>query len=318
MRWFDRKLALLLGRYFGLTAALRIRDAALPLVAMVLLLQVVTTALDAGTDLLKMVLKDAWLVVAPLALLALIGLIAWRVPKASQQLAPRVEREEKPRPVACLVLLLSPLGNPASPDPKRRATFEEAAAQADSFRGDIADPKLLDNETIDRHVWAMAIAAMRPHLARLRRVVVVCSADAEGQRGTIHDYERFQAMLARIWPAAQQQGAVVAAHRVPGLRLPATLPGPDGQPRGFDPRGGVDAEDMHELVALLHALLERLRDEFGGDEEVLVDVTGQRKVATAAAVALAVLVPGRRFQYVNERKHAFVYDVTVDLAQLRG
>jgi len=305
MRWFDRRLALLLSRQFGLSGAVRMRQAALVLFCGLALLQLTTTAMDAVTELAKEWLGDAWLA-SPLLLIGLFGLLAWRVPKASARLAPRVETETSPTPVRCLVLLLSPLGNPE--DQKRRAAFLEAAELADNVVGELDSPAV--RAAMDRHVWAMPLAGLRPHLPRIERLVVVCSADAPGGRGSIQDYPRFREMLARLWPAGV--GRVQAAHEVPGLNLLATLPGG----RRLAVASGVDPEDLQAQVTLLHALLERLRDLHGGEEEVLVDVTGQRKLATAAAVAVAVLVRRRRFQYVNEAKQARVFDITVDLSDL--
>jgi hypothetical protein len=76
-------------------------------------------------------------------------------------------------------------------------------------------------------------------------------------------------------------------------------------------------ENLQQFPAVLALLLRRLAHEHGGEAEVMVDITGQGKTSTAA-VALAVLVPRRRFQYVTQDRRVIAYDVTVDVPETQA
>lgn len=286
------------------------------LLAVVLVVQLATTFFDAVTSLVQSAAAAfgiAWEWSALLFPIVLLLLWTW-ARRVAGRVAPVVRVEEPPDPVRCLVLLVSPL-RPADLDTARRAGGAIA---------DVASRPAADHGLAPMIPWGQGIAAIAHHLGaravpagaparpgRLERVVLIGSA---GERGSATQLAELEALIGRLEDAA--------GHRLddparPGgaLRVETLDQALAEAAAGFE--CGLDPERVDRFVAAFEALYPRLADAHGGEREVLLDVTGQTKTATAAAVAWAVLRPGRRFQYVTtEDRRVIAYDVTMDVSDL--
>ena len=316
MRWWD---AWCRGVYVGLGKLYPSpgnRASLMALLLIVLLLQAATTTFDAITSLLQLSAEKLgvaweWAALGFPGILLLLWAMARR---GARELAPVVDMEASPRPVRCLILLLSVL----------RGGVPEMVR---SFAGPL-DSACAD-EAVASTTWGPPLVAIRHHLRptrpgaapRLERVVVL---GTDGANGSEVQLGGFRALLAKLTdplgrPLTDAAGTgalrVQSAAEALGEAAPRAARTLDNAPCPFDLKRGVEMENLHQLVAVLDALHRLLEAEYGATE-VIVDITGQGKPATAAAVAVAVLRPRRRFQYVTQdRARVLAYDVTLALPE---
>lgn len=326
LRRLRRAVFLGLGKLYPLPGEASPLPSLVALVLILLLLQTASTAFDAVTDLIQS--GAAWVGVpwqwSALAFPLLFAILWALARRGAAELAPRVEAEISPRPVRCLVLLLS-----LCAEGQRGVLATARGALADA-----ADRPPPDG--LAGHGWGAPVAAVAHHLGaggrpgRLERVVVIGTgptrrADGSEAPGSAAQIPAFRDLLHRLADAdghrlgdpARPGGAlrVETAAEALGAEAPRRCRDLDGREVPFDAAGGIGMENLEELATLLEALYRRLAREHGGEAEVLVDITGQGKTSAAAAVALAVLVPRRRFQYVTHDRRIIAYDVTVDLPE---
>lgn len=316
-----RAIYLGLGKLYPLPGDAPLGPALLGLGLIVLLVQTATTAFDAVTDLVQ---KGAGLIGLPWHLAGLafpiLLLALWLLARrGAAELVPRVEAEQSPRPARCLVLLLTAIR------PEQRAALADCrGAIADAAeRAPLAGPPAVS--------WGKDIAATAHHLGdgaragRLERVVAIGTAGPNGSEAQVAAFRALVLGLEdragwRLGDPARPGGALRVESLAEALGTAAPTRGHDldGRAIAFDAKAGLEMENLQQFAAVLDLLLRRLAHEHGGEAEVMVDITGQGKTSTAAAVALAVLVPRRRFQYVTQDRRVIAYDVTVDLPETQA
>ncbi|MEM9553814.1 MAG: hypothetical protein AAGC60_06125 [Acidobacteriota bacterium] len=215
-----------------------------------------------------------WLT-APLVVLLTLGLIVAR--RAVRRLVFRVRSSREPRGVRALILFLSvPRGLDA--DAAVTGSIHDPAVRAR-----LAGP------------WRMLLEALVFHdERRLEHAIVIESRAAGSKPGSRESRDEFFALLDRLWPE----------------RSVLVRPASDLVPELDD---GVDFFDLGALVQATDEVLRRLVGETGlRREQVVIDVTGGTKIATAAGAAVA-LAEGRRFQYVATHDYGVtVYDPTYE------
>ena len=241
--------------------------------------------------LLKSLLGAYDWVIYPVGIMAsiLAFLIAQRISRKKMHHV--VDAKDAPA-VECLVLFLSkPNGVPAA-----RPEGQDITNPA--FRASLGN-------------WRMPAEAIAHHLGRLRLVVVIPSVATAG------DVAQFRELMAV--KATPQRPA-------PAVRSCAEVLGE------ADLASGLDYDDLEKIMKTLDDLYRALgdRDKLtqagllakGGqpgilrgrlrESEILLDITSGFRLVAAGAVAHAVLVPERRFQYVHTERqyHVGSYDIT--------
>lgn len=84
--------------------------------------------------------------------------------------------------------------------------------------------------------------------------------------------------------------------------------------KGYCAEQGVFFEDLDTIMRLLFRLYGKLKKDGYAEEDILVDITGGKALSSIAGAAFAVLVRGRRFQYIDTNTYAVKsYDVHHDL-----
>src|SRR5579872_5771436 len=121
-----------------------------------------------------------WVFVPVLVLVAVLASFRGIARKASRELKPRAEIEEKPHPVKALILFLS-----ATPD---RSAYERITSRLDNKELGVQLGKL---------AWRMPIAAIAHHAARLERVIALVSP---GENGSSKDFASFKELITRLLP----------------------------------------------------------------------------------------------------------------------
>ncbi|MCG5531165.1 hypothetical protein LRD18_09835 [Halorhodospira halochloris] len=182
--------------------------------------------------------------------------------------------EQNPKPRRVLILLLSPHTN----DPR---------AVEEVLRDQLPVPLEPDtdlapvNETLKS--WRMPLEALRTHLPRLERVVVIYSSGAGGSHKQFADFKRLVEYL------------------LEGANRSVTVEGLDSYSQEL--AHGCDFEDVGAVWQAVESVWRGLIDRQGlrlQQHDVIVDITGGTKKASVAA-ALFTQAQGRRCQYVRIR-----------------
>ena len=195
-----------------------------------------------------------------LPFVALVTFLVLQAKRARSQLVFRVTAERNPPQCRGLILFLSP---PRTP--------EERTANL-AVTGALGEPATLAQI---QGPWRMPLEALAYHRQQLREVVVVFSA------GKNEAKNHFLELVRRLWPDGQAR-----------IRTHSEVLG--------DLQDGVDFFDLEAMVAVTEALFHQLQQERHlKASEILIDITGGPKVASAAGAVVA-LVEWRRFQYVQQ------------------
>lgn len=182
--------------------------------------------------------------------------------------------EQNPRPRRVLILLLSPHEDP---------TAVEAA-----LREQVPGPLKLDTDfaPVDKTLrnWRMPLEAIRCHLPRLERVVLIYSS---GTGGSQNQFSAFKQLVEDLLHGSSS--SVI----VEGLDVYSK-----------EMAHGCDFEDVSAVWRAVESVWNGLIKNEGlrlGQQDVLVDITGGTKKASVAA-ALFTQAQGRRCQYVRIRE----------------
>jgi hypothetical protein len=193
--------------------------------------------------------------------LPFLGLAVWLLRKAHTartDLAFRVTAEPNPPSCSGLILFLSP---PFS-DEERLANL--------AIEGALGDPDTLARI---RGPWRMPLEALAYHRRTLKEVVVVYSEEKNQEKNDFLDLVR------KLWP---NPTANICTH--------SDILG--------DHQGGVDFYNLEVMVDVTDRLFGHLqRERRLKPRDILIDITGGPKIASAAG-AMVALVQWRRFQYV--------------------
>ncbi len=167
--------------------------------------------------------------------------------------------------------------------------------------GDFLDAGWLEKE-FGAMNWRMPLQAIRHHLtverACLQQVVIIPSADDGERLGTHHLDEIFrdhvEGVLRRRFK--DKPKGRVRVDRVADIVEQHDLT--DADNRKTDLTKGVLFHDFKSLIHLLYFVFKYLKKSYL-ESEILVDITGGQKTNSVAAAVFAILVPTRRFQYID-------------------
>jgi hypothetical protein len=222
------------------------------------------------------VVKDWWpwhRLIAVGFMAGTIGVVTWLARKAEAHFRPRVLVDAKPAQAEGLILYLSAL---------RVSDLDQLEAAQSSLDGLTAFRRDLGNLN-----WRMPVEAIAYHLPRLRQVVVISSAHAQGSRKQV---PVFKDLVGRLFPGVDLR-----------LRDIAEL---DSR---YEP--GLDFNDVEKVAAATDDAYVHLRDTGMRADQILIDITGGLKTNSIAGAAVA-LAEGRRIQYVSNGYQVLAYDVT--------
>jgi hypothetical protein len=245
-----------------------------------------------------------------------LGLWVW-ARSSSDRVRPILLPDDNPPPAKALVLFLS------QPGEKDRELAGRILAEDTGRRlATRADREAFGGS------WRMPLEAIAHHLARLRTVVVIASADSKDSKraGTHRETETFCRLVARMLDPEhkielfdlatfvrhyeEQRARELASHQRSLKRLLTAvqqaldsrrrwsewLGSPESPGKATVAYGqGVDFEDPKELVDAVEAAHDLLRARGIPSYDILIDVTGGQKPCTVAG-AVVSLAEGRRFQ----------------------
>jgi hypothetical protein len=204
---------------------------------------------------------------------AIVGVLSWLAGKAEGHFRPKVRADDTPDQAEGLVLYLSAL---RVPDQQQIQAASPGLDGLDGFRRDFG-----------KLSWRMPLEAIAYHLPRLRRVLVISSAHADGSR---NQFPLFEELVTRFFPEADLTVTDVAE---------------------LDTRygSGLDFSDVEQVAAATDDAYVHLREAGMSAERILIDITGGLKTNSIAGAAVA-LAEGRRIQYVTSDYDVLVYDVS--------
>src|ERR1039457_3997586 len=195
--------------------------------------------------------------------------------RAEDSLEAIIATNERPEKRQAVVLFLS---NAPKPEVLQRWMEDPR------FRGGIQSREVLD--AMDRESWRMPVEAISYHFGVALQVVVIPSS---GDRGTIHLYADFAALLDRLF-----EGKLEPPKYCGLQQLTQRWDGASG-----NWKDGIDFEDARELVAALFEVFRFLMHKCEiSRRDVIIDVTGGTKVVTVAGAAVS-LGKGQTFQYIS-------------------
>ena len=242
-----------------------------------------------------------------------------RVDVLLEELEPMVNVECS-SPVKVLIIFLS---HPYS----RAKTVEDLKGTVEAFLARPSDGNFLDTDWLKKNFikddnipnfapnWRMPFTAIKYHMdvkgACLKSVIVIPSADNRDILGTHHLDEIF---CQYVETAAREQNLLLTVTRVADVLDGGKMTSESGPQ--IDLTKGIDFSDIKNLVRLLFRLRRELQKDFH-ESEVLIDVTGGQVPNSVAAAVFAILVPTRRFQYVDTNTYKVKsYDVSHELDTL--
>ena len=181
-------------------------------------------------------------------------------------------------PLMLWLAACAPAGEPLTndsggPDDTGTQQADDTGSQADTE--DTADTDTTPTLARIEGPWRMPLEALAYHRRQLREVVIVFS------NGKNDAKNQFLELLRGLWPDCRAR-----------LRTHSEILG--------DLQDGVDFFDLEAMVEVTEELFHRLqRERHLKASEILIDITGGPKVASAAGAVVA-LVEWRRFQYVQQ------------------
>ena len=170
------------------------------------------------------------------------------------------------------------------------------------------EPSSEDLRQFFKHVnWRMNIEALRPHIqdgSPLKQIVIIPSSGSKGSIAYLNDFKSLIQSLLHfqgLENVSIEGCGDIAISSTNNLRLPDSVP----------------YEDVKGVVDILYEVTLFARRKFQCSErDVLVDITSGKALNSAAGLAFAALVEGRKVQYVDtETLKVSCFDVTheVDL-----
>ena len=215
-----------------------------------------------------------------------LSLLWLKVRKMQGHVMPSVVQEqvdgENVQKVMALILFLSPCGKDM--DVVKRWCLDEKLGG-----------KITEKMPGLQGAWRMSLEAITLHLGRLKHVAVICSANApDKQDGTWQQFDDFSELVQHL-----------AGEKIDMF---------DASKRLFNNDEGVDYEDADALIRLVNHCFLYFHDEhYLATPDILVDITGGTKLATASGATVA-LAEGRRFQYVSTRDYSKrIYNITYSI-----
>lgn len=216
--------------------------------------------------------------------LLLFPAIAWfllrKANEAAQRVPVAIHQDDNPVRVPALVMFLSPPGQAV--EYLTRVAKGEVEAK-------LGDPVFRDSVQFS---WRMPVEAIAYHRDKgtLRAIVLIPSADTRSGKnrrdGTHADVGLFRELVTRLTDGK------VAVYTLPNREK------------------GVDYEQAQELTDAVEEAYALLAAKGFQADEVLVDITGGKKVPTIAGAAVA-LSEDRQFQYVSTHDYRVrTYDIT--------
>lgn len=234
-----------------------------------------------------------------LALECLLGLVAvtWHLRHRFVQV--RVDMQKTPVPCRVLIVGLSSIGekgNFRATNLERIAQiktlpFPVAALSSDEFEAAAASLTAAQAASfagLGLFSWQQALRAIRPHLPRLREVLVISSE----QSAT--DFDLFAEMLQPMLRASGHE--VTLRHVTPK---------------------GIDFEDFGVVYKTMRAALEHAPKSDSGGDDVCIDVTPGQKIFSIAS-AVATLNRGVAFGYVNGKGEVKSFDASIEVGAVLG
>jgi hypothetical protein len=212
-----------------------------------------------------------WRQLPGLALVVVVWGLVRKVRRAAGEVKLVYIVKRDPPPCKVLIVFLSP--------PRDLAAIQAIPS------GSLSDTTI---EAFQQSPWRMPMVAIRYHLGRLEKVVVVPTRDSAGkQDGTYRLMEEFRETVRRFTAAVPKVASVVAAGELEGPQTTASALAK-----------GVAYEDAVEWLDVLHHVFACLHAGGYADGDIMVDVTGASKAATVAGAAVTV-GDFRRIQYVS-------------------
>lgn len=231
-----------------------------------------------------------WPVFSLLIFLCFLGVLWALARKWKGELLPEVLVEDHPHQVKALVLFLSLPGNR-----QVQATNRERCEKADAS---------LDNPVLRQSIegpWRMPIEALAFHQQRLKTVIVIPSSDRKEEdppRGTFRFMSDFKSIICLLSNGNPQFQIVTPAEFLNDNTY----------------QNGIDFEDMGACLKLMNRIYQELRVQNFNSNDILVDITGGLKLNSIAGAAAAILIPNRKFQYVNMNTYTVrTYDMTLGI-----
>ena len=218
--------------------------------------------------------------------LVIVGLMFY-IRKARIDVSVDVKTDTNPPQIQALILILSP---PRGDD-----------ELLTSCQGEYLEK---NGELLERfNGWRMPMGAIAHHLGRLKRIIVVPSADRNGINlvtqemelipGTWSSFENFKKLVTMITSRYD-----IMVQSVGELD-------PDFEK-------GIDFESIDVLVSAIDGIYKTLKQEKFPEYDILIDITGGQKTPGVAG-AIVALAEGRRFQYISPAdKKAMTFDITYE------
>jgi len=228
--------------------------------------------------------------IALFAIVVVFGFYRW-ARRARERYPFTVDIDNQPAKVRALVLFLSFPGK------------DEMCKRYADLQGDLHDPQTL--RSLGKASWRMPLEAIRYHLPKLERVVLIGSPGPGGTRAQI---DTFRKLLDRLAPGHTLHVAPVDELLPTIPRSPVRATELDHAQR-IDTRGGLSFLDPETLFVVIDAILAHLVEEERLDpEDILVDVTSGTALSSVAGAAAAGGL-FRRFEYVVCEEASDHYEV---------
>ena len=201
-----------------------------------------------------------------------------------KQTITNIEERPDPRQVNVLILFLSPWGKDCY----------EGVIDGIIEGKDFEVVKDLDNK-LAKSPWLMPLKAIKYHLDRLKKVILIPSKD------TAKLITKFQDLIKSLMKTDFNYKKKPEFEVVSINKFNSSL----SLPQYVDVESAKQQNDI--LNDILHQLTEKDKIKC---EDIIIDVTGGRKVSSVAG-AIVALGRGHRIQYVTNDYKVMEYDITI-------